>query len=64
MTHHLRFQTMVLPSVHWPELERRALAVEALGFDMLGLADHFVDWSSPALELGPGHTRQDHGLKA
>ncbi len=47
MPHPLRFQVMVLPSGEWSEMVSRARRVEELGFDMLGLADHFVDWSAP-----------------
>lgn len=47
MSHSLRFQLMVLPTAPWSEMVRRAQYAEALGFDLLGLADHFVDWSAP-----------------
>ncbi len=47
MTHSLRFQLMVLPAATWPEMVERAQLAEELGFDMLGLADHFIDWSAP-----------------
>ena len=47
MAHKLRFQAMILPNVPWPEMVRRAHHIEELGFDMLGLADHFIDWSNP-----------------
>jgi alkanesulfonate monooxygenase SsuD/methylene tetrahydromethanopterin reductase-like flavin-dependent oxidoreductase (luciferase family) len=36
---------MVLPNVPWPEFLRRCRHVEDLGFDVLGLADHLVDWA-------------------
>ncbi len=47
MPHSLRFQLMVLPTATWPEMVERARRAEDLGFDMLGLADHFIDWSAP-----------------
>jgi len=45
MPHQLRFSVMVLPNVPWPELLRRCQEVDELGFDVLGLADHFTDWA-------------------
>jgi alkanesulfonate monooxygenase SsuD/methylene tetrahydromethanopterin reductase-like flavin-dependent oxidoreductase (luciferase family) len=47
MSHSLRFQLMVLPSATWPEFVNQAQQAENMGFDMLGLADHFVDWTAP-----------------
>lgn len=47
MTHSLRFQLMVLPTPTWPQMVERARHAEDLGFDLLGLADHFIDWSAP-----------------
>lgn len=47
MAHPLRFQVVVLPNVPWPEMVRRVQHIEKLGIDMVGLADHFIDWSNP-----------------
>ncbi len=48
MNHELRFQVLVLPNVSCDELLRRCRYIEALGFDAVGMADHFVDWTNPA----------------
>lgn len=45
MSHPLRFSVLVLPNVPWPELLRRCQEVDDLGFDAVGLADHFTDWA-------------------
>lgn len=45
MSHHPRFGVLVLPNTEWSELLQRSLRVEALGFELLVTADHFVDWS-------------------
>jgi len=45
MPHPMRFSVMVLPNVPWPELLRRCQEVDDLGFDAVGLADHFTDWA-------------------
>lgn len=45
MPHELRFFTMILPDQPWPELLRRYRTIEELGFDLAGVADHFVDWT-------------------
>ncbi|MCH9675952.1 MAG: LLM class flavin-dependent oxidoreductase [Gammaproteobacteria bacterium] len=50
MQHPLRFYVLVLPTLSWPQLVERFQYIEALGFDLAGLADHFVDWGNP-----PGH---------
>src|SRR5271166_990148 len=47
MTHELRFLAAPLPNVPWAELLRRYRHIEALGFDLAGVADHFVDWINP-----------------
>lgn len=47
MTHALRFQVLTLPTVPWSELVRRYRHIEELGFDVAGVADHFVDWTHP-----------------
>jgi alkanesulfonate monooxygenase SsuD/methylene tetrahydromethanopterin reductase-like flavin-dependent oxidoreductase (luciferase family) len=48
MGHQLRFQVMMIPSVPWPEYLDRFLRVEALGFDVAALPDHFCDWANPS----------------
>lgn len=48
MPHDLRFFTMILPNQPWPELLRRYRRLEQLGFDLAGVADHFVDWTGAA----------------
>jgi alkanesulfonate monooxygenase SsuD/methylene tetrahydromethanopterin reductase-like flavin-dependent oxidoreductase (luciferase family) len=53
VSHALRFHVLVLPNVPWRELTRRFRHLDELGFDVGGLADHFVDWTgsgSPWLE--------------
>jgi alkanesulfonate monooxygenase SsuD/methylene tetrahydromethanopterin reductase-like flavin-dependent oxidoreductase (luciferase family) len=52
MGHDLRFQVMLLPIVPWSEYLDRFLRVEALGFEVAALPDHFCDWSNPS---GPWH---------
>ena len=47
MTHPLRFMAQTLPNASWDELLERYKYIEELGFDLIGLADHFVDWSNP-----------------
>ena len=48
MSFDLRFQVLVLPSLQWPDLIARYQRIEALGFDMAVVADHFVDWTKPS----------------
>ena len=48
MGNELRFQVMVIPSVPWPEYLDRFLRIEALGFDVAALPDHFCDWANPS----------------
>jgi len=43
----VRFQVLCLPKVPWEVLRERAVRLEALGIETVGLADHFVDWSNP-----------------
>ncbi len=53
MGHALRFHVLVLPNVPWREAARRFRHLDELGFDVGGVADHFVDWTgsgSPWLE--------------
>ena len=47
MSHGLRFQVMMIPSIAWPEYLDRFLHVEALGFDVAAVPDHFCDWANP-----------------
>ena len=47
MGHELRFHVLTLPSASWSELLDRFKRIEALGFDVAGTADHFVDWTNP-----------------
>jgi alkanesulfonate monooxygenase SsuD/methylene tetrahydromethanopterin reductase-like flavin-dependent oxidoreductase (luciferase family) len=43
----LRFQVLCLPNVPWEILKERFVRVEALGFEVAALPDHFVDWTNP-----------------
>ncbi|MEO7370481.1 MAG: LLM class flavin-dependent oxidoreductase [Ilumatobacteraceae bacterium] len=43
----LRFQVMLLPSVPWRQYLDRFLHVEALGFEVAAVPDHFCDWANP-----------------
>ncbi len=52
MSHDLRFQVLVIPNVPWSEYLDRFLRLEALGFDVAAVPDHFCDWSNPT---GPWH---------
>ncbi|MEM7022775.1 MAG: LLM class flavin-dependent oxidoreductase [Pseudomonadota bacterium] len=45
--HELKFYAMTLPNVPWEELLARFKRFEELGFDIIALADHFVDWTHP-----------------
>jgi alkanesulfonate monooxygenase SsuD/methylene tetrahydromethanopterin reductase-like flavin-dependent oxidoreductase (luciferase family) len=49
MTHALRFQVLVLPNASWDTVLARIRHVEELGFDLVTTADHFVDWTNPAV---------------
>jgi alkanesulfonate monooxygenase SsuD/methylene tetrahydromethanopterin reductase-like flavin-dependent oxidoreductase (luciferase family) len=49
MGYPLRFHVQILPNVGWAELKARVLRVEALGFEAVALADHFVDWTNPTV---------------
>lgn len=48
MNHSARFHVLLLPNVGWAELKARAIWLEALGFEVAAVADHFVDWTSPS----------------
>jgi alkanesulfonate monooxygenase SsuD/methylene tetrahydromethanopterin reductase-like flavin-dependent oxidoreductase (luciferase family) len=56
MSQPVRFHVLLLQNVGWGELRARALQVEALGFDALALADHFVDWTNPAVPWFESYT--------
>lgn len=43
MAHEVRFQVGILPDVEWQRFLDRFRHVEALGFDMAGTGDQFVD---------------------
>ena len=47
MTRALRFEVLITPNVAWETVLDRFRSMEALGFDLGGLADHFVDWTNP-----------------
>jgi alkanesulfonate monooxygenase SsuD/methylene tetrahydromethanopterin reductase-like flavin-dependent oxidoreductase (luciferase family) len=47
VAHGLRFQVMTIPNTSWNALLGRYQTIEKLGFDIAGMADHFVDWSNP-----------------
>ena len=47
MAHELRFQVLTIPNTTWDALLRRYQTIEDLGFDLAGMADHFVDWTNP-----------------
>ena len=49
MNYPLRFHVLMLPNVDWAELKRRALWLEELGLEVAAFADHFVDWTNPAV---------------
>ncbi len=49
MGHPLRFHVLLLPNVGWAELKDRAVRLEELGFEAVALADHFVNWTNPAV---------------
>ncbi|MEP7201803.1 MAG: LLM class flavin-dependent oxidoreductase [Ilumatobacteraceae bacterium] len=48
MSHELRFQVLVIPNVAWPEYLDRFVRLEALGFDVAAVPDHFCDWGNPS----------------
>ena len=47
MARALRFEVLITPNVPWETVLDRFRCIEALGFDIGGLADHFVDWTNP-----------------
>ena len=54
MAHALRFHVLILPNVAWSELARRFRHLDELGFDVGGVADHFVDWTGSGKPLARG----------
>lgn len=42
----LRFHVLTLPGRPWPELREQVVRIEALGFDVAAVPDHFVDWAN------------------
>jgi len=48
MSKTLRFQVMLIPSVPWPQFLDRFQRVEALGFEVAAMPDHFCDWANPS----------------
>lgn len=48
MSQDLRFHVLMLPSGGWGELRARAQRIEELGFEVIAMADHLVDWTNPA----------------
>ncbi len=47
MARALRFEMLIVPNMPWETVLDRFRCIEALGFDIGGLADHFVDWTNP-----------------
>ena len=48
MSQDLRFQVLVIPNVPWQEYLDRFVRLEALGFDVAAVPDHFCDWGNPS----------------
>jgi alkanesulfonate monooxygenase SsuD/methylene tetrahydromethanopterin reductase-like flavin-dependent oxidoreductase (luciferase family) len=48
MSHDLRFQVLVIPNVPWPQYLDRFVRLEALGFEVAAVPDHFCDWGNPS----------------
>lgn len=47
MGYGLRFQVLTLPGRSWADYRAQVLQVEALGFDLAAVPDHFCDWANP-----------------
>ncbi|MDG2113456.1 MAG: LLM class flavin-dependent oxidoreductase [Actinomycetota bacterium] len=47
MSFDLRFQVLTLASFDWPDYRDQVKRVEALGFDVAAVPDHFCDWAHP-----------------
>lgn len=47
MVRPLRFPVLCLPNVSWDVLQERVVRLERLGIEVVGLPDHFVDWTNP-----------------
>ena len=43
----LRFEVLIVPNQPWETVLARFRSIEALGFDIGGLGDHFTDWTNP-----------------
>ena len=56
MARDLQFQVLLLPNAPWDELSARFRHVEALDFDLVATADHFVDWRNPSIPWLEGWT--------
>jgi len=48
MPHQLRFLAMMTPTLPWNEQLHRYQHIEALGFDLAGVVDHFVNYTAAA----------------
>ncbi len=48
MAHDIRFEAFIVPNTPWASVLERFRLAEALGFELAGTADHFVDWTDPA----------------
>jgi alkanesulfonate monooxygenase SsuD/methylene tetrahydromethanopterin reductase-like flavin-dependent oxidoreductase (luciferase family) len=48
MSRELRFQVLTLSNTSWDKVLERFQTVEALGFDIVAMADHFVNWANPS----------------
>lgn len=48
MSHAVRFEVLVIPNISWDRLIDRYRQLDALGIDLAGCADHFVDWTNPS----------------
>ena len=48
MANGLRFQVLVIPNVPWAEYVERFVRLEALGFEVAAVPDHFCDWGNPS----------------
>jgi len=47
MTDAVQFQILTLPGRPWADYREQVLHVEALGFDIAAVPDHFCDWANP-----------------
>lgn len=49
MSNSLRFHVLMLPNAGRSELKARIVRLEELGIEVVAFADHFVDWTNPAV---------------